>query len=102
VTVDGAVEPLVRQVVVAPAAGLRGTLRLRGGTSYLELDEDGDPKRGVSGRNVEAGTRVTLSARQSLRIRVGSAGVVRLVINGFDLGAMGDPGDVVEWRITRR
>ena len=102
VTVDEAAEPLVRQVVVAPAAGLHGTLRVRGGTSYLELDEDGDPKRGVSGRNAEAGTRVTLSARQSLRIRVGSAGVVRLVINGFDLGAMGDPGDVVEWRITRR
>ena len=102
VTVDDAAEPLVRQVVVTPAAGLHGALRVRGGTSYLELDEDGDPKRGVSGRNVQAGTRVTLSARQSLRIRVGSAGVVRLVINGFDLGAMGDPGDVVEWRITRR
>ncbi|HET6745378.1 MAG TPA: helix-turn-helix domain-containing protein [Candidatus Limnocylindria bacterium] len=102
VTVDGEAEPLVRRVVAAPQAGLHGTLRVRGGTSYLELDEDGDPRRGISGRNAEAGTRVTLSARQSLRIRVGSAGVVRLVINGIDLGAMGDPGDVVEWRITRR
>jgi cytoskeletal protein RodZ len=101
VTVSGA-EPLVRRIVVAPRAGLNGTLRVRGGTSYLEVDEDGDPKRGVSGRNAESGTSVTLSAAQSLRIRVGSAGAVRLVINGIDLGAMGDPGSVVEWRITRR
>ena len=102
ITPDGGVEPVVRRVVVAPAGGLHGTLRVRGGPSYLELDEDGDPKRGVSGRNVPAGTRVTLDASQSLRIRVGNAGAVELVINGIELGAMGDPGDVVEWRITRR
>jgi len=102
ITPDGGVEPVVRRVVVAPQGGLHGTLRVRGGPSYLELDEDGDPKRGVSGRNVPAGTRVTLEASQSLRIRVGNAGAVELVINGIDLGAMGDPGDVVEWRITRR
>jgi cytoskeleton protein RodZ len=95
-------EPLVRRVVVSSPAGLQGTLEVRGGASYLELDEDGEPKRGVSGRIADAGTRITLSARQSLRIRVGNAGAVRLVINGIDLGAMGDPGDVVEWRITQR
>jgi hypothetical protein len=102
VAVGAADEPLERQVVVAPAFGLHGTLRVVGSRSYLEIDEDGDAKRGISGRIVNDGTRVTLSARQSLRIRVGNAGAVRLVINGIDLGAMGDPGDVVEWRITRR
>jgi cytoskeletal protein RodZ len=95
-------EPIVRRVKVAVPSGLQGTLTVRGGTSYLELDEDGQPKRKVSGHNAAAGTRVSLSARQSLRIRVGNAGAVRLLINGIELGAMGDPGDVVEWRITRR
>jgi cytoskeletal protein RodZ len=95
-------EPVTRRISVRVRGGLHGTLRVRGGASYLELDEDGQPKRNVSGRNVAGGTRVTLSARSSLRIRVGNAGVVRLVVNGIDLGAMGDPGDVVEWRITRR
>jgi hypothetical protein len=58
--------------------------------------------RNVSGRNASAGTRVTLGANESLRIRVGNGGAVRLVVNGIDLGAMGESGDVVEWRISRR
>ena len=95
-------EPVVRRVTVGIQGGLRGTLRVRGGASYLELDEDGQPKRGVSGRNATAGTLVTLNARESIRIRVGNAGAVHIVVNGIDLGTMGDPGDVVEWRITRR
>jgi transcriptional regulator with XRE-family HTH domain/nitrogen fixation protein FixH len=98
----GTDEPVVRRVKVAVESGLHGTLSVRGGSSYLELDEDGEPKRNVSGRVAEAGTRVTLSARGSLRVRAGNAGAVRLTVNGLDLGAMGDPGDVVEWRITRR
>ena len=72
------------------------------GRSYLEIDQDGQPKRGVSGSNVDAGTRVRLAADESLRVRVGNAGAVRLMVNGIDLGAMGEPGAVVEWRITRR
>ena len=95
-------EPLVRRITVQPAAGLHGLLRVRGGTSYLEIDQDGEPKKGVSGQNAEAGDRVELVARDELRIRVGNAGAVRLVINGIELGAMGRPGTVVEWRITRR
>jgi len=95
-------ETVMRRIKVAVLPGLHGTLTLRGGTSYLELDEDGQPKRNVSGRNATAGTRVTLSADESLRIRVGNGGAVRLVINGIDLGAMGESGDVVEWRISRR
>ena len=72
------------------------------GRSYLEIDQDGQPKRGVSGRNVDRGTRVRLAADESLRIRVGNAGAVQLVVNGLDLGRMGESGAVVEWRITRR
>jgi hypothetical protein len=94
-------EPMTRRVAVGPGRGLSGLLRTTG-RSYLEIDEDGQPKRGVSGSNVEAGRRVRLQADDSLRIRVGNAGAVRLVVNGIDLGAMGDSGAVVEWNITRR
>jgi cytoskeletal protein RodZ len=100
-SIDGG-EAVTRTVTVEPPDGLEGALRLRGGTSYLEIDEDGRPKRNVSGRNADAGTRIRLSARNELRIRVGNAGAVRLVINGIDLGAMGNPGAVEEWRIERR
>jgi cytoskeletal protein RodZ len=94
-------EPVTRRVTVGVRAGLSGLLRVDG-RSYLEIDQDGEPKRGVSGRNVEPGTRVRLEADESLRIRVGNAGAVRLIVNGFALGVMGDSGAVVEWRITRR
>ena len=94
-------EPVTRGVTVGVGDGLSGLLRVNG-RSYLEIDQDGQPKRGVSGSNVEAGTRVRLAADESLRIRVGNAGAVRLVVNGIELGAMGQPGAVVEWRITRR
>ena len=99
-TVEGQ-EPVTRRVTVGVGDGLSGLLRVNG-RSYLEIDQDGQPKRGVSGSNVEAGTRVRLAADESLRIRVGNAGAVRLVVNGIELGAMGEPGAVVEWRITRR
>jgi hypothetical protein len=94
-------DPVRRQVTVGVGDGLSGLLRVSG-RSYLEIDQDGQPKRGVSGRNVNAGTRVRLEADDSLRIRVGNAGAVRLVVNGIDLGSMGNAGAVVEWRITRR
>jgi cytoskeletal protein RodZ len=102
ISLEGGNEPVMRRVTVQAASGLHGILRVRGGTSYLEIDRDGEPLKNVSGHNADAGTRVDLAAQDELRIRVGNAGVVRLVINGIDLGPMGRPGTVVEWRITRR
>jgi cytoskeletal protein RodZ len=95
-------EPITREITVNAAGGLRGTLRVAGAPSYLEIDEDGRPKAGVSGQVADARSRVALRANQTLRIRVGNAGAVRLVINGINLGSMGGQGDVVEWQITRR
>jgi nitrogen fixation protein FixH len=98
---DGDAEPVARNVTVQVPAGLSGTLRVQGGPSYLEVDEDQRPKRNVSGRVAQAGSTVRLQARNDLRIRVGNAGAVRLAINGINLGIMGSSGTVVEWRITR-
>jgi cytoskeletal protein RodZ len=99
---EGASDPIVRRVTVQPASGLHGVLRVRGGTSYVEIDQDGEPLKNVSGHNAASGTRIDLAAQDQLRIRVGNAGAARLVVNGIDLGPMGRPGTVVEWRITRR
>jgi hypothetical protein len=100
VTAVGA-EPVTRRVTVQPAAGLSGTLRLEGGQSYLEIDQDGAPMASVSGSIADVGESVTLAATQELRIRAGNAGAIRLTINGITIGAMGSDGTVVEWRITR-
>ena len=78
-----------------------GTVTIVGAASYLEIDEDGVPKAGISGRNAEPGDVVTLEAAGALRIRVGNAAGVRLTINGIDLPSMGAVSAVVEWSIVR-
>ena len=93
------VEPVVRRVTVGPAAGLRVAIRLDGGDSYLEVEEDGVPVEDVSGTIASDGDGIDLSADDVIRIRAGNAGAIRLVVNGIGLGAMGDDGAVVEWRI---
>jgi cytoskeleton protein RodZ len=98
---DAANQAIKRRVTVAVAVGLHGTITISGGPSYLEIDEDGRPKDGISGRVSKAGTVVQLSAQTTLRIRVGNAGAVHLVLNGVDFGTMGGNGAVVEWRVTR-
>ncbi len=98
--VEGA-EPVVRRVRVGGGEGLRATLRLAEGDSYLELDEDGAPVAGTSGGIASDGDVIELEANDGLRIRAGNAGAVRVTINGIGLGTMGADGAVVEWRIER-
>ena len=92
--------PVTRRVTVRPADGLRATLQLNGGDSYVDLDEDGTPAE-VTRTIAGDGDRIDLSAARGLRIRVGNAGAVRITINGIGLGSMGADGQVVEWRVTR-
>ena len=81
-----ATEPITRRVTVGPGDGpARPRLRLDGGDSYLELEEDGAPVAGVSGAHRGDGERVELSADETLRIRAGNAGAVRLTINGIGI-----------------
>jgi cytoskeletal protein RodZ len=96
-----AASAVTRRVIVAVPPGLHGAISISGGPSYLELDEDGRPKQGVSGRVANAGADVELAAQAALRIRVGNAGAVHLTVNGVDFGTMGSSGAVVEWRVTR-
>ncbi|MDQ4035077.1 MAG: DUF4115 domain-containing protein [Chloroflexota bacterium] len=94
-------EPLTRRVTVRPGEGLSGSIRLRGGSSYLEIEQDGAAVAGVSGGISDDGERIELEASATIRIRAGNAGAVRLSVNGIALGAMGANGAVVEWQIAR-
>jgi len=88
-------------VAVAQGTAIAATITIDGGQSYLDLYEDGARVPEISGRNAQDGDVVELSADRELRIRVGNAAVVRLRVNGIDIGTMGGSGAVVEWRITR-
>ena len=93
-------DPIVRRVTVTPEAGLRATLRLEGGDSYLEVSQDGAPVADVSGQIAEAGESISLTGEREIRILAGNAGAVRLTVNGILIGAMGASGAVIDWRIT--
>ncbi len=101
VAVEGAATTETRRVSVSALDGLHGTLKVVGGISYLDIEEDGTRLQGVAGRNAPDGTSVPLEATKTLRIRAGNAGAVTVMLNGVDLGTMGGSGAVVEWRITR-
>ena len=57
------------------------------------------PRAGVSGLDQDAGTRITLSADERIRLRTGDAGHVHLVLNGYVISPMGTAGSTVEWAI---
>ena len=99
IVTDGSA-PVVRTVSVGQPSGLRATLAIGGGDSYVELDADGSAAD-ASGSIASDGDEISLEANASLRIRVGNAGAVRVTINGVGLGAMGADGAVIEWRIQR-
>jgi len=99
IVTDGSA-PAVRAVTVSQPSGLRATLSIQGGDSYVELDQDGTAAEG-SGSIASDGDELTIEAEDALRIRAGNAGAVRITINGVALGAMGGDGEVVEWRIQR-
>ena len=98
VTADGG-DPTVRTVTVTAGDGLAAILDIEGGESYLDLDEDGTPVEGWPGIAPD-GETVALSGSESLRIRAGNAGAVRVTVNGISIGVMGEDAQVVEWRVT--
>jgi cytoskeletal protein RodZ len=89
----------VRRVTIVPATGLTGTLEVRDGATSLVLEEDGVPRAGVSGIDQPPGTSLSLRADERIRLRVGDAGHVHLVLNGFVISPMGAAGATVEWSI---
>ena len=94
------VEPVTRTVTIRQFDGLRAALSITDADSYVELDEDGSAAE-TSGSIASDGDRIALEADETLRIRVGNAGAVRVTINGISLGTMGADGEVVEWRVER-
>ena len=99
IVTDGSA-PAVRTVTSRQPEGLRAALVIGEGGSYVELDEDGSAAE-ASGTIAADGDEISLEADESLRIRVGNAGAVRVTINGISLGDMGADGAIVEWRVQR-
>jgi cytoskeletal protein RodZ len=90
---------VVRRLTVVAPSGLHGVLEIRDGPAYLEIEVDDVPMEGVSGTDQPAGTRITLAADEQIRMRTGDAGRIHLLLNGYPVSPLGEPGAVVEWHI---
>lgn len=63
------------------------------GSSWMRVQVDGEV---VFEGTVPAGEQRSFSASSEVKMRLGNAGDVRLVLNGEDLGSIGGRGEVVE------
>lgn len=75
-----------------PAVGLQITMDVVERT-WLEVTVDGEL---VLGETVEAGNRLSWTATESISCHCGNAGGVRVTVAGEEIGALGDPGQVVD------
>ena len=92
-----------RTVTVAPEAIGDGAMTLvitaDGGGSWMRIVADGSvlPGRQWGGPTLRNGQSVTVTADQEIYIRSGNAGVLRITLNGVDLGMLGNRGQVGNW-----
>lgn len=66
--------------------------------AWIQVDIDGVP---LSSEVVSAGERRIFTARDNITIKTGNAGGVRVIVNGRNLGALGDRNAVVEKQFSR-
>ena len=97
--VNGGGAPMTRTVTVPVPGDLAVALAIGEGGSYLEIEADGTPLAGTSGGIAAAGATVRAAGATDIRVLAGNAGAVRISVNGIDIGTMGGPGAVIEWRI---
>jgi cytoskeletal protein RodZ len=93
------------RLVTIEAASVIGTgamtlvITAEGGGSWLRIVGDGEVLRPGTwgGPTLRNGSSVTVNADTEIWLRAGNAGVLHIVLNGVDLGMLGDRGDVGNW-----
>jgi hypothetical protein len=70
-----------------------------GGGSWLRIVADGEVLRASTwgGPTLRNGGSVTINADTDIWLRAGNAGVLRITLNGVDLGMLGSRGQVGNW-----
>jgi cytoskeleton protein RodZ len=94
---EATAEPTEDATEMVPADGVELVLELDGGPSWMRVTVDGVTQ--LEGEQPE-GERLTFSADDSITVRLGDAGVVRVTVNGEDRGMLGARAEVVEQTFT--
>jgi cytoskeleton protein RodZ len=82
---------------VLDTEGVDIELELEGGPSWMRVTVDGQVQ--LEGEQSE-GTTLDFSAEDTITLRLGDAGVVRVTVNGEDRGMLGERAEVVEQTFT--
>lgn len=65
-----------------------------GGNAYIQAWVDGEP---TTAKILRRGRSLTFTAEQTVLVRTGNAGETHFTVNGEELGALGDRGQVENW-----
>jgi cytoskeletal protein RodZ len=86
---EGKATSITRNVTIA-YQGVNMTVTVKGGRAWMKVWVDGvlDPGLGQSGKIVGPATVLTFTAKQSVEVRTGNAGVTYFTLNGTDLGLL--------------
>jgi cytoskeletal protein RodZ len=89
---------LQRNVTVA-YKGVNLVVSIKGGRAWLKVWVDGKVATppGQGGDTYSSGDTLTLTAKQSIEVRTGSAGVTYFTLNGISLGTLGKSGVPETW-----
>ena len=88
--------PTDQPTEVLPADGVRLVLDLENGPSWMRVTVDGVEQ--VEGEQPQGSTLEFEG--ESITVRIGDAGAVRVTVNGQDRGVLGDPQEVVDKTYT--
>jgi cytoskeletal protein RodZ len=88
-----------RTVTITQAEEMTLVLEARRGISWLRIVADGEVVRGWGGPTLRQESSVTVTATDEIWLRAGNAGVVRVILDGVDLGWLGQRGQVGNWII---
>jgi cytoskeletal protein RodZ len=95
---EGKTTSLSRDVTVG-YEGVTLTVTIKGGRAWLKIWVDGVLVEHTQCRGEVCvdGETVSVTGKQSIEVRTGSAGVTWFTLNGTSLGALGDAGDAETW-----
>ncbi len=95
---DGKLASITRHVTVA-YLGVTLVVRVQGGSSWISAKVDGkyDPQTTATGILVRQGETLTFTAKKSVRIKTGIAGITYFSLNGQDLGRLSTKNATEIW-----
>jgi hypothetical protein len=83
-----------------PPTSITLIMTLEGGDSWVRVVSDGVRHERYGGRQLDEGETHTVTAQNEMCLRAADIGVLHLVLNGIDIGFLGEPGQPGSWLIV--